>query len=458
MKKTLAILVILFGLTITIYGNSGPPEMTYVGGTEMLIIDEDTSISVEKEHLLFQMPSPEDNSYADRYRATASYTMVNESEEAQNVKMVFPYPTMLSYYNEEDVRVTVDGEPIPFQVFIGKKDQTENYPPGEPLQFDFQDALSVISTGAYESTTLNKATEGTHYIIGPLDGVVEGGRDLLLTTYVWPMEDGVKTIALGNHDGGDTRKGYRLDGYTALDERLHLFVYGGSVSLEYDVYKDYTKEESLSVEVLLVEEETMTYGDFYEAHLSKQALAGTYMGKSLNHISDEEVYNYVTSNIDRSDSVVLMTGSEDGLLSTIDHRRFLSIYYEVAFEAGDKREVTVSYNGVPSYRRVDGMESYTIDYLLSPAKYWKSFGDLTIELELGQTMDRLEESNVGFQQTGKGHYVFTQEGLPAEELKIIIGKKSVSQRISKGFMVIGTTALVLLLLLFFYKRNRGSMI
>jgi hypothetical protein len=105
--------------------------------------------------------------------------------------------------------------------------------------------------------------------------------------------------------------------------------------------------------------------------------------------------------------------------------QIVSANYEVVFEPNQTRTVKVSYKVKASmktkaYRGRDEA-SYTFEYLLNPAKSWKDFGVLDIEILVDDSVWEIVESNLTLDKGEQG-YVQTNNGLLEEDIFLTLRK------------------------------------
>lgn len=101
-------------------------------------------------------------------------------------------------------------------------------------------------------------------------------------------------------------------------------------------------------------------------------------------------------------------------------RHIDSILFEIDFEAGETKEIVVSYDYIlGGYPTNTSVVNYgTLEYFLSPANMWADFENLTINLTLGKDMPKLSESSLDFEKAGIRQYQYTSSTLPEVDLEI----------------------------------------
>ena len=131
-------------------------------------------------------------------------------------------------------------------------------------------------------------------------------------------------------------------------------------------------------------------------------------------IEEPEVANrYQVGTMDLS---ITIPGYLPGIINCYS---LFAVEYFLDFLPKEKIIVSVEYDYQVSYIRGGMLENGYIEfkYLLSPAKYWNDFKDLTIYLTLNPIYNRLKSSTVDF-TLEEDVYVFHSNDLPDTELII----------------------------------------
>ena len=113
MKRVIRLIVVdllIFSFTV-VFANSGPVYMTGLPSSGVLAVD--------KENLTFDF-SGEEKHYAPIGIVTAEYEMVNPTNDYLTVQMAFPYIGNLGSASNENIKITVDNEELPYEVYLGE--------------------------------------------------------------------------------------------------------------------------------------------------------------------------------------------------------------------------------------------------------------------------------------------------------------------------------------------------
>ncbi|HSP46552.1 MAG TPA: hypothetical protein VLN47_00505, partial [Clostridiaceae bacterium] len=176
-KRNIAILSVIMTATVSLQAsaNSAPIRMYGYPSSALMSIEESSPIEVEKEELSFDM------SEASGYHAkvSASYLMHNTDEGQMTSKMVFPYIGNLSAFSEERPVVTVDGQEIPYTLYIGDtlEGDTMDEREADAERFDIREALASLTVEEYRPRNFDPEAVGKTYQfkVGP-----KGNKDLHL--------------------------------------------------------------------------------------------------------------------------------------------------------------------------------------------------------------------------------------------------------------------------------------
>ncbi len=104
------------------------------------------------------------------------------------------------------------------------------------------------------------------------------------------------------------------------------------------------------------------------------------------------------------------------------HKTIDTILFSMDFQPLEEYEVSVSYTynlgGFPHYD--DNNKYGFIQYYLSPANMWESFGGITINLYLDKDMPIIKNSNIEFTKIDSRVYQYKSDTIPIQTLAITI--------------------------------------
>lgn len=136
--------------------------------------------------------------------------------------------------------------------------------------------------------------------------------------------------------------------------------------------------------------------------------------------------------------VLIDDSPSTGFYVSLDDLKF----FETDLSAGNHL-IRVEYIADKWVDKSDWIKEYSFRYALSPAKYWKSFGDLEITLD-ASNFDKTLITNLGAPETDSLHstYVWSFSSLPTEVLQITY-KPDINST-AKTLLAISPTGLALL--------------
>ncbi len=412
-----AMALILCAAAIPVHANSAQSWFEGTDSTGAIMPDGESPIIVEHELLTFDIGEFPSNYYESaealaEYSAsvTAEYTFYNPSQYTVNAKLLFPFGCRPHYYMYDGYEDTE------------KFDITVN---GEPIEKNIRHTLS----NGYSQFELEKDLKLMH------DGFVSDGfftPDMTVTVYYFQLQD-IDTenynrprVALDIPKGLGDRRFYlygqngmhiQKDGdmriimsVTNYDNVFSFYVFGTPLSEmpEWQIYKDGGADDGEEadgrIDFLQNKTETMTFREYV----------------LMNRLDDSEIsetdwYNATVAKLNNSmthpDGYPVISGYR---LNMHDEGELMRWYeYEITLAPGERITNTVK---APMYPAIDldyEPNIYEYTYLLSPAKTWKSFGEL--EIVINTPFELTESAIKGFNKTDNG-YSATLDGLPDGEL------------------------------------------
>jgi hypothetical protein len=383
MKKSILYIIltiIILSLPATATANSGPTYWQGYPSSEIMLVKDNSSITVENENLIFDFSDYEERSYTVDGKVTATYQMVNPTNEAQTVQMAFPFVGTLNSLSMEDIEVSVDSSNIPYEIYIG--DVVGNYrntlEDGKEEIFDFTNIINTITDKPYKAKNFAENEKGKLYIIDIKPTTEE--RINFAVDFKFDFEK-TKVLTKGfnryERDGEKTR----IAAWCYKPETLEIFVLGGDIDLNINCYTDgeLKKKTNLFTYQLYAQEmEFKSYLMDYDLNDYVKQNADRIMGVMA---SDLQLYNMYAKSIDECFTQNLGYGSDSDLSDQWNSRRILTLVYTVEFSRNSEKEVTVQYkiSGTMDMRKT-AKPLYSFDYILNPAKNWNGFKNLNIKI------------------------------------------------------------------------------
>ncbi len=415
-------LALIFAImNIPAFANSAQTHFRGVDSAGAIMPDRESPIIVEKELLTFDIRNlPKEYSQTkeelDAYDAkvTAEYTFYNPSEYTVTSKLLFPFGRpphyMGGYYDEngvydryddtESFDITVNGEVV---------EKTVRHTLSLDDEFDLEKEAALLCDGFAEDPFYKPELTVTKYVF-KISGVDTKNHDAADVAFDVKKGIGEHRIYLPEQCGSHVQKNsVRISTYVDKNGReFEMYVFGAPLSSmpEWKVYKDggVKDREVIGGKVELVRTETSTLKDF--------ALEKRGEGSS---VSESDWYNAVVTRLNNSRDI------SDGypiVQADISETELMRWYeYEITFAPNERSINAVT---APLYPAIDlgyAPSIFEYTYLLSPAKTWKSFGELEIVINTPYFL--IKSNTDGFEKTESG-YTVKLDGLPDGELKFTL--------------------------------------
>ncbi len=415
----LCVITILGAFELPAFANSAQSWFQGTDSTGAIMTDTESPIIVERERLIFDIGEfPQTYYFDDKLedlmayssKVTAEYTFCNPSKYTVTARLLFPFGSKPHYLpdDHDDTQkydITVNGKTVEKKIRHTLKDPYE--------QFNIYQDLFLLTDGFADDDFYRLDLPVTKYTF-ELNGVdkeqdlrigldvPQGGLDSY--RIYMPAQSG-----MSHTKDGDMRI---FQWMTRYDSQFELYIFGNTTIAsmpKFSVYLGGTDDRNeIDADIQLVNAEAMTFKDFA---LSKR--------NSESEISESDWYNAILADLKQGLSspdypVVGHLRSEYGRFE-YDFMRWYE--YEITLQPGERIINTVV---APMYPAIDlGYEPdiYEYTYLLSPAKTWKSFGELEIIIN---TPYYVTDSSLGeFENTDDG-YRLLLDGLPVGELNFTL--------------------------------------
>lgn len=209
---------------------------------------------------------------------------------------------------------------------------------------------------------------------------------------------------------------------SVLSEHLTINInYNGTIANIAAKYKmKNLTDKSLSVETMFISPQAKKYSQ-HKVFVN---------GKGVE--SQEEIYKMPVNSKDLAKNdweTILEKGEKidknlsEGEYDFYCENGLVAVKYNLPFEPKQTIDVGVYYSqplgGYPKAHKFYVHKPYgTLDYYLTPAKYWNGFQDLTIDVFTNEPMAKIKSSSIEFEKVSDLHYQFKSNKLPNQELNI----------------------------------------
>ncbi|MEE1314697.1 MAG: DUF3784 domain-containing protein [Faecalimonas sp.] len=451
MKQTfvlgLSVLFLFSGSAVPAFANSAQTHFEGVDSTGAIMTDKESPIIVESELLTFDIAEFPKSYYGDddteaftayNAKVTAEYTLYNPSEYTITAKLLFPFGNAPmyadGYYDEETNERKKFDDTQKFDITVNGKTvekkirHTLSY---IHSQFELEKDLSLLADGFISDTFYRPDLPVTKYTYKVSDVDTEKYQAADVGFDVPKGIDDYR-IYFPEQNGMHTQKDGDLRIHTGVSENgreMELFVFGAPFTTM-PVWKAYENggvddEEEIYGKVELVRTETFTFKDFALANRGEESA-----------ISENDWYNAVVAELNNSHK---STPDYPAVYCERYHYNFdnnlMRWYeYEITLASGERIINAVT---APMYPAIDldyEPDIFKYVYLLSPAKTWRSFGELEIMIN---TPYYVTESNIeGFTKTESG-YSLKLDGLPAGELNFTLSTSEKTTQSPKSISMTG---------------------
>lgn len=408
---------------VQVSANSAQAFWSGVTTSGIVVTGEECPLVVQHEKLVFDLQEFPKNYYISKEeflkyssKVTARYTFYNPADYTVKATLMFPFGTTPSYgvtygedgydYTPADTQkygVTVNGE----STAVTLRHTLSSYG-----TFDIEKDIPTLADG-YVQDEFYAPTLPVYAYTYKVDGV-DTERYHGACVYMQLNEDKMKTRAALSPScmWKDEEKGVSLGEWVENGKKMTLYVIGEPLSTppNWKFYEDDRKYTEIYGEISLVDTHTFTFED----------LAFTYYPFMEEQVSRRDWYNAVV------DSLNLAAHECRVNYHSLDIRSSLMRWYEYEMEVLPKSTV-INEVTAPMYPSIDLRYSSPVlgyTYLLSPAKTWKDFG--TLDIEINTPYYLINDTN-GFTKTQTG-YTLSSDGLLNGELWFSLSAEENPQR------------------------------
>ena len=418
MKRVIKLIVVgllIFSFAV-VFANSGPVYTTGLPSSGILAVDKNSPIEVNEENLTFDF-SGEEKHYAPIGIVTAEYEMVNPTNDDLLVQMAFPYIGNLGSASNENIKITVNNEQLPYEIYLGETIKSNVYINSEETKedyFDFEEIIGTITNDIYIAENFTIDEIGILYSIEVTPKSDEGVEIFVDLTF-----DNNKTKVFTKGFRGLRRAGEKtiIHGWCREQSTLDIFVLGEDIDFTVEGYTNGTRSEKTSLfkyEIFETEEAVKTY-------LLDTLRNNSYV--SYDDVSDIQLYNAFAKVLDEQFTNNLGYCSDDEVLTYGNLYRMITLFYNIEFPQNSNKIVSVSYqtDGTMDRRRTKE-PVYTYDYILNPAENWNDFRNLNIKIIPPEESPYVVESGIELNKEGN-IYTASIESLPEDDFTFTLYHK-----------------------------------
>ena len=407
---------------------SANSAQTYWEGVDVMgavVADEECPIEVKHEKLVFDIPQFPLNYYQNaeafaEYNASvsATYTFYNPADYTVKATLAFPFGTIPYYapyiYDEttgagrpfldtEKYGITVNGEAIEKQFRYTLS--------GSQSGFDIMELLPYLGSTYVEDDFYKMDTPVTKYCY-EVSGIPEGNRSAY-ASFLHTC-DPAKTRIWFSGVNGRLQEGEQIElgSFVKNGDVLIIYVLGEELPYtpDWTLYDNGGRETEIAGTITenINKRDVLTFKQFAFSH---------YFGEfsQQTNISSVDWYNAVVASLNDAQ---YKYGFIDyyGMYAAVESQFMRWYQYEIEIPAKGTIVNTVTAPMYPSINANWEPAIYGYTYLTSPAKTWRNFGTLDIEIN---TPYYLINDESGFTKTENG-YALSLNGLPEGELEFTL--------------------------------------
>lgn len=195
---------------------------------------------------------------------------------------------------------------------------------------------------------------------------------------------------------------------TITREELNIKVNGALANIEVNYYMKNISDSAVSTKSM-----------FISPNIENSNVEVKFNAEDVIYITKEYYYNSNTViNVEEWEYVVFTEHYSEEYDMKVQ-----TIHFKLLFDPYEEALVNVKYEyrlgGRPNNN--DNLRYGELFYYLRPASTWKEFNELTINLELSESMPLLKDSNLDFIKLADRTYQYKSQGLPDKDLKLRIG-------------------------------------
>lgn len=390
---------VLFATATVGWANSGPVYWQGYPSTGIMAVQSNSPIKVEREDLVFDFTDYDGSHYTVSGRVTATYQMVNPTQQAQSVQMAFPFVGSIGNLSYDDTRITVDDETWPYELYVGDGN----------THFEFDKIINTIRDKPYRAKNFEENETGRLYTID-----VQPTTDQEINFAVDFELDSEQTKAITSgfnrleRDGSNTR----IASWCRKPETLEIFVLGKDINFGISAYTDGQLSQETGLFKYRITEQGMGLKPYLMEYAKKHIDT-----KGSSFIPAARLYNLYAQALDNHFTRHTGLCSEHDLMAQRAQKRMIVLVYKVDFPAESQKKVSVSYTTAGTMdSRKTAQPLYYFEYILNPAKNWAGFKDLNIEIIPPTAAPYVVESSVDLIREQNGIYSTALERLPEEDL------------------------------------------
>jgi hypothetical protein len=415
------IMVIFLNISNLALANSGPVYWQGYPSSDVMLVDKASPITVESESLVFDFSDSNHSDHSITGKVTASYQMFNPTKEPKSVQMAFPFVGTIAGLSLDDIKITADGDALPYDIYIGNSVNSHRISGQEDIRadFDFDSVVSAITHKPYKPENFAEDEMGKLYII---DVKPTTDKPINLAVSFDMDSENTKVLTKGFNRYERHGSSARIAAWCRGPEVFEILVLGQDINPRVNAYSDGGLSDKTDLYTCQVSAGLVEVGQYLMNYIEDNNRARDYIASVDESLfPDIQLYNLYAASLDNGFTRNMGICSEDDLMSQLHYNRILTLVYTVEFPAGCRKEVTVCYKASGTMdKRQTSEPLYSFDYLLSPAKNWDDFNNLSIEIIPPEKAPYIVKSSVELTMKENGVYTAALATLPDDDLSFTL--------------------------------------
>lgn len=405
-----------------VYANSAQRYWRGSNSFGVVSADGDCPLEVESEKLTFNVDSlPDIYGKNGDYNAsvTAEYNFCNHTDMEVTANLIFPYvtATAVDYYG--DFKALPKGKILINGKTADVKDRFTYCP--SVYEFNLTD-LKKVRDFYDESGFFKRGLPVTRYSFTVTELDETGKNSPYAAIKISTLDN--KKYALSKSNGYSYNNNMvSLGAFVGLGDTVEVEVYGNGASLnesDWTFYSNGGEKKEISGKMTLKTVEQTTYGDLVFKNYSEDS--GVSRVDWFNAVTD-----YMISGYGSNGYVLTEYLGNLNINSTFSNDLMRWYEYDLTVPAYGRVVNSVTAPLLPDLNMAYEPSVYEFTYLSSPAKTWKSFGTLTVEIKTPYFVVWSDE----WTKTDGG-YTRSYATLPDEEIKFTLSE-SESPMLKDGY-------------------------
>ena len=417
--KTLIRYVLLLAVVLlfpaAVSANSGPVYWQGYPSSEIMAVEENSPLMVNEENLVFDFSGADHSGHSISGKVTATYEMLNPTNETRTVKMAFPFVGSLERLSPESIVITANDRAIPYDIYVGDVVNSHGNPRQEEKEagFDFAGIVNTITNELYQAENFEEDEKGKLYTIDVQPTTAQ--RINFAVDFSFNYE---KTKVLANgfnryeRDGDKTR----IAAWCREPVTLEIYVLGEDIDFTVNAYTDGELKKKTGLFNYEISTQEIELKPYLRGFVKKNG-----HGENDGMISETQLYNVYAKSLDNCFTQNMGFGSEHDILAQEYYERVLALLYTVEFPSNREKRVSVSYTTSGTMDRTKtGKPLYSFDYILNPAKNWSAFKNLNITIIAPEAAPYVVQSSVELTKGENRTYTAALPSLPADDLSFTL--------------------------------------